>query len=665
MPGYRPDIDGLRAIAVTAVVLFHAGLWPLRSGYIGVDVFFVISGYLIGGIIYRDAARQAFSFARFYARRARRILPALIVVVVSSLLLGLLLLSPGELKRLAMSAGSALAGGSNFRFWMDTGYFAPSARLDPMLMTWSLGVEEQFYLVLPFVLLALRPFSARIQLFAIAGLTLASLAVSIVMTARFPNAAFYLLPSRGWELGAGVLLAVWQAQGRHGLSATAAEAVSGFGLAAITASLLVFDEKTPFPGVAALLPVVGTVALIACAGSRINSRLLGHRIPVGIGRVSYSWYLWHWPLMTFANLCSFEPLPVWVLLVIALVSLLLAVLTWHLVEQPFRSTRLPDGRVVFRYVLVVSALLVVVGGLIRAEGLPQRGSPQIAEVEGEVLAARKDPCLARNGVDTPNVSAACVAIEPGRPAVAILGDSHAAALGLGLRGMARQQGWGFQIFTKSSCRPLLGVTVWKRDVPTFSEECARFMQAAFKRVAEDPSVHTVILSGLWAGPLVDIRAERYQDLAGADDSGAGARLLASGLTRAVHGLGAAGKRVLIAEDVPYWRVDPVKVFITEKIPLRMAVQGGFQSALGSDALRLSEPRNLLVDRLVADTASHAGAGFLPLRAAFCEGDICRFKGDEHLWYSDRSHLFAQGAIHALSPWVDVIFAQNPASSVLH
>ena len=210
---YRPDIDGLRAVAVIAVVLFHADAWPLRSGYAGVDIFFVISGTLIGGIIYRDAEAGRFSFAGFYARRARRILPALFVVVTVSQALGLLLLDPAELHRLGISAGSALAAVSNLRFWLATGYFSPDARNDPMLMTWSLGVEEQFYLFFPFVLLGLRRLGARWTLPVLLALSVASLAASILATARAPTMAFYLLPTRAWELGTGALLAIWQARG--------------------------------------------------------------------------------------------------------------------------------------------------------------------------------------------------------------------------------------------------------------------------------------------------------------------------------------------------------------------------------------------------------------------------------------------------------------------
>ncbi len=189
---YRADIDGLRAIAVTSVVLYHAGLKQLGSGFVGVDIFFCISGYLIGGIIYSEAISGRFSFAEFYARRARRILPALFVVVVFTCLAGLLLLNATEMVSLAKQAASALAGVSNFYFWADTGYFKTDSALNPLLMTWSLGVEEQFYLFFPFLILAAARFRYRYRLAALAAVCAVSFALSIILTSKSTGTAFYL-----------------------------------------------------------------------------------------------------------------------------------------------------------------------------------------------------------------------------------------------------------------------------------------------------------------------------------------------------------------------------------------------------------------------------------------------------------------------------------------
>ena len=658
---YRTDIDGLRAIAVTSVVLFHAGVWPLRSGYVGVDIFFVISGFLIGGIIYRDAAKNRFSFTTFYARRARRILPALFLVIVASLTAGLFLLSPAELRRLGVSAGSALAAVSNFRFSLYTYYFSPDARLDPMLMTWSLGVEEQFYFIFPFVLLALRRFSAPSNFVALLALSLASLAFSVLSTAKAPTAAFYLLPTRAWELGAGALLAIWQAQGGRCLSDVTAQAISIVGLAMIATSLVVFDEHTPFPGAAALLPVLGTVALIASEGSGLNVTFLGHRIPVGIGRISYSWYLWHWPLMTFTRICSFGPPSLSVLLLMALISLLLAVVSWRFVEQPFRKPASPDGLAIFRYTLAAATLILVPVGLWQTNGLPQRFPSQVAQIENAAIDWQKhQPCIAPYEAVAPNSSSECISVGPTQPAIAIIGDSHAGALGWGVRELAKQQGWGFEVLAMAACRPLRSVTVWRSDHPNFAKDCSSFMDAAFARVNHDTSVHTVILAGFWAPPLLlDPKEEKYYDLRRPDGGEPGASLLDKGLSQAVGELTAAGKQVFVAEDVPVWIFDPVRIAVVQEMSYRNTIQSTLEPGLisknGIGAVAFHSPP---IDRLVLDTATNAGARYLKLASMFCTKGICHYQDGRDLLYADGSHLSPQGAIRALSPWVGLLFNQS-------
>ena len=647
---YRPDIDGLRAVAVIAVVLFHAGAWPLRSGYAGVDIFFVISGTLIGGIIYRDAEAGRFSFAGFYARRARRILPALFVVVTVSLALGLLLLDPAELHRLGISAGSALAAMSNLRFWLATGYFSPDARNDPMLMTWSLGVEEQFYLFFPFVLLGLRRLGARWTLPVLLALSVASLAACILATARAPTMAFYLLPTRAWELGAGALLAIWQARGGwlpHGRSA---QAMGIAGLCAVLVSLVAFPAGTPFPGVAALLPVLGTVALIASGDSLVNRRLLAHQVPVGIGRISYSWYLWHWPLMTFVRICSVDEPGRGALLAAALLSLLLAGLSWRFVEQPFRSARSGDGATVARYGAALAGLMLLPLLATATGGLPDRLAPRVAELDRAVAAEQHYPCLATMDATAPNLSPACV--QPGRAhrSIALIGDSHAAALGPGLQAIAGRHGWGTLVLAKSTCRPMRAVTVIRFDRPRYAESCRQFMRAAFDRVTHDPTVTSVILAGLWSGPLTDPE-ERY-DGPGAFRSGA-ASLLAFGLDDAVRTLQAAGKQVSLAEDVPRWASDPMRLALIEAMSLRRKVERLLEPGRDNSDM-ITIPRPVAADQIVVATAYATGAHLLRLEQAFC-ATSCRWHEGATIFYVDTNHLSEAGARRAMASLQDVLF----------
>lgn len=332
---YRPEIDGLRAVAVAMVVWYHLG-WCFPGGYIGVDVFFVISGFLITQILSRELTQRTFSLADFWIRRIRRIVPALMMMVLATLLAGYRWMTPEELAQLGQSASAQAALVSNFYFWAETGYFAPRADTQPLLHTWSLAVEEQFYLFFPLVLLGLRSGTAWRRWWVLAGASLVSLAISHYGVLAHPRAAWYLLPTRAWELLAGGLLAL---PGHTRLrSNSLANLLTLAGLLAIAVPALTYSRETPFPGLAALPPVGGTVLLIAATAHSPNlpvTRLLSWPPLVGLGLISYSLYLWHWPVIVYLNLLPgyFGP---WRSVVALVVSLVLAMLSWWLVETPFR-----------------------------------------------------------------------------------------------------------------------------------------------------------------------------------------------------------------------------------------------------------------------------------------------------------------------------------------
>ena len=657
--GYRRDIDGLRAVAITAVVLFHAGIWPFRSGYVGVDIFFVISGYLIGGIIYRASARGSLNLLDFYSRRARRILPMLILIVFVSLMAGLALLTPAELKQLAESAASAMAAVSNFFFWQTISYFSQDAHLDPMLMTWTLGVEEQFYLTLPVILLLARRLRPRIQLLVLAGLTLGSLVLSVTMSPGAPTSSFYLLPTRFWELGAGVLLAVWQSQGGRKPARITSNALSVAGLVAIGLAVVAFDGTTTFPGAAALLPVLGTTALIAAEGSWLTGRVLASPPLVAIGLVSYSWYLWHWPLMAFARLCSVRTPSVLVLSGAGLIALLLAAASWRFIERPFRRAALSGGRTILAYALASVTLIIAMVGLRLADGLPQRLSPGVAEIEAAVSATHNTPCISYGVV--PKLSPQCIAPAPRERVIAIIGDSHAGALAPGLQELARQNGWGVDVFAKPSCRPLLGTTVWRRDQPDLAANCARFMNAVVAHVANDPAVITVMLAGLWRTPLTNPPdEEHYADVGHPDSRESGAVLLAMGLLNAVTPLMDAGKRVFLVEDTPYWPFDPARRAKIQAIPLKAAIERFIEDGRIPDTVAAGNAHNDAAAAIVMDVAAVTGARLLDMPAAICPGGSCRYKEGKVILFADASHLTKQGGIRALTPWSDVLFGRNSA-----
>lgn len=309
---YRADIDGLRAIAVLAVLIFHAFPALLPGGFIGVDIFFVISGYLISSIVMKSAEDGRFSIADFYARRIRRIVPPLLAMIVTSLVLGWSILLPDEYAQLAKHALAGIGFISNIVLWQESGYFDSAAHLKPFLHLWSLGVEEQFYIFWPLILiLVIRrglPFLG-VALFILAG----SFAINIALTSTAGTAGYFLLPGRAWEMLAGAILA-WRLRHHGPLFAAGsriANAVGLLGLLLIALGLWLIDKDKAFPGWWAILPVLGTVLLIAAGERSLTSTLILARKPmVAIGLISFPLYLWHWPLLSFARILHGEAAPV-------------------------------------------------------------------------------------------------------------------------------------------------------------------------------------------------------------------------------------------------------------------------------------------------------------------------------------------------------------------
>jgi len=329
---YRPEIDGLRALAVLPVILFHAGFWPFSGGFLGVDVFFVISGYLITSIIASELDKGKFTIGRFYERRARRILPALFVVIIACFPAAWLSMSPAELDQFGQGLISVGVFGSNIFFWTQEGYFSPGGELNPLLHTWSLAVEEQFYIFFPLLMIAIFRYAPKYLFICIAILTLGSLVLAQVASLVAPGAGFYLLSTRAWELGVGVLCALLLKGREH----RGNDWLSGLGLLLIFVAILSFDKNTPTPSFYTMVPVGGTAMLILFAKqSGVVGRLLSLGPIVKIGLISYSAYLWHNPLFVFARLQVDEPSQ-GLFAGLAILSILLAYVSWRFVEQPFR-----------------------------------------------------------------------------------------------------------------------------------------------------------------------------------------------------------------------------------------------------------------------------------------------------------------------------------------
>ena len=452
MSEYRSEIDGMRCIAVLPVVLFHAGLPPFSGGYVGVDVFFVISGYLITTILVQEMRAGTFTFTNFYERRARRILPALFFVTLVSIPFAWNWLLVREFKEFLQSVAAAALSVSNIFFWLKSDYFAQDAELLPLLHTWSLGVEEQFYIFFPFLLLLIPVRKSTTAIAILLGVLALSFIASILLIASHPMMVYFLLPFRAWELMVGAICAFIHLDYRRRGNEFAA--IAGIGL--VLLSMLVFDKTTVFPGWAALPPVLGTALVILFAtSSTVTGRWLSMRPIVGIGLISYSLYLWHQPIFAFAHHYAPDPLTVAAKLSLIGLAFVLALFSWRFVERPFR--RRNAGAILSRQRQIFAASIagIVLFTLVGIAGDVTNGFPgRLSDVEARItnengwsshcMYTRSSPLAALPDPE-------CI-VNPGQPQkVALIGDSVMSSLSPILAEMFARHGYEVHQFTHSHC----------------------------------------------------------------------------------------------------------------------------------------------------------------------------------------------------------------------
>ena len=493
---YRREIDGLRAVAVLPVILFHAGFPQFRGGYVGVDVFFVISGYLITSILLEERDRGTFTILGFYERRARRILPALCFVLLCCLPFAWMWMLPNAMTEFAQSLSAVAAFASNIFFWRRSGYFAPTEAWRPLQHTWSLAVEGQFYLVFPLFIALGWKHGKRWMVATLTVIAVASLAVAQWGALRRSTAAFYLLPTRGWELLAGALVAFYLLPrvGRAQKSALPAESAAVAGLLLIAFAVMTFDATTPFPGVYAIVPAGGTALVILFGSSRtLAGRLLGSRWLVGVGLVSYSAYLWHQPLFVFARLRSLGQPSNALLVLLVCASLVLAYGTWQFVERPFRNTHWLGRRTVFSLAAAMSAAFLMLGLLGAAtNGFPGRlpGTVQrVLQVRSAHAQLRDDGGCNLDGLDF-RLRTCLRGDQSAVPAVALWGDSYASTFAYDLGKSFAARHMSFTQDTKNGCPAVLNVM----KMP--NENCEQYTDAVF-RTLQDTRISTVILASFW------------------------------------------------------------------------------------------------------------------------------------------------------------------------
>lgn len=677
---YRADIDGLRAIAVLLVVGYHAYPGRVPGGFIGVDVFFVISGFLITGIILHEAKDERFSFVRFYLRRCRRILPALALVLLGTWLIGFATLTGPEFQNLGshVLAGSTFT--SNFLLLRETGYFDGPGGYKPLLHLWSLAVEEQYYLFWPLILMLLwrRP-NAALPMVVI--LLVLSFGLNVMSKPEF---SFYMLPSRFWELLTGAGLAFAFATGRRdtessartgqgpnseviGQSCPFRTALGCVGLALIIGAAFLLDSSHPYPGWRALAPVAGTALLIfAGPASWLNSRLLSYRWVVLIGLISYPLYLWHWPMFSVLNIVQAQigPSPSslkWIKLALIGFSILLAYLTYRLVEIPVKRKIGRYGRnretSMRAIALLLGVLLIagVVGGLTAsANGFMFRHqvfdrdnfelhSQEISRQFFDQDLARFPPCQGVYKVLAD--STWCYQATTARPNIAVIGDSHARSLFPGLADALEKRRVG-NLLLIGRCPALLDVKVRNSNS---KDECLDLNGRIIKLVASDPFIHTVVLvsrgplysTGTGFGPAELEVGQVLEPASDGDNRNATMdSLFFSGYERTIRALGASGKRVIFAVDVPELGFPPAECLYSRPYQ-RSASSLRVPCAIGSDEVRARQTGyREIVTKLSKENPE---LRVFDAAALLCDGKLCHAEREGKFLYSDSNHLGVYGS----------------------
>nr|WP_264187420.1 acyltransferase family protein [Ruegeria atlantica] len=658
---YRPDIDGLRAVAVVPVVLHHASFAAVPGGFVGVDIFFVISGFLITKILTREIRDGQFSLLSFYERRARRILPALFMVLVACLAVGWFLLLPSQYGALAKSTAATLLFVSNVWFWDAAGdYFGRGVELAPLLHTWSLAVEEQFYLGFPILLWVMAKQSRRFWVGVIALISLMSLGLSIWATTAAPIANFYLTPMRMWELGLGALLAIGAFPVlRHPL---AAEVIGVIGLALIAGSIVLISEDTPFPGLMAMPPCAGAAFLIwsGMHGTPVAGRLLALRPFVWIGLISYSLYLWHWPVLVAARVQNGSAdLPVITALACVLLSILLAAASLYLIERPFR---IPAGKGGFSMgsiftgagagAVLILGLVVI---LVAKEGVPSRVPAELATKMNKFKESHylMDACRRwADGKDPCKIGSAAQAGEG--PRVVVWGDSHAGSLLPGIDSWLKNNKIPGEAFVKFGCPALLGV---RRADMAPAHACDTYNEMVVSYIEQLPDLDMVVVASRWALATEGVRVSGEEGksavLAATDEGPTGIadnpKHVKQGLKRLLQRLKSGGIDVLIVGSIPE---------IGFNVPDAIAGSIAFGTRLRVPPTREEfDYRNTRSYAILAAAGREFDVALARPADILCD-EFCRIQLDGRPLYRDDDHLSEFGANWIMPVLLDQYLVQN-------
>lgn len=632
---YRPEIDGLRAIAVMVVIFFHAGISIFSGGFVGVDVFFVLSGYLISSIILKEKADGNFSLINFYERRARRILPALFLIMFLCLPLAWFFLLPQALESFSKSLIAVTTFVSNILFWRESGYFSAQADLKPLLHTWTLSVEEQFYIFLPLFIILTWKLKSSLKCLTLIVITIGSLTLSQIGLSISPTATFYLLPTRAWELFIGVSIgyylsrAVTPPKGNNLLSI--------IGISMIMGAVFFYTKDTPFPSFYALLPTLGTGLIVLFTDKTTwLYKFLSLKFMVGLGLISYSLYLWHQPVFAFAKHSSLNELSQTVVFGLVAVSIFGAFISWQFVEKPFRNKSQTSGKQIFWSSLFGSLFFIIVGII----GISKNGD--LGRFDHTIKSIAATPSGRLSKCTHTNTTTGClIGKETSPPSIAIIGDSHSAALQKALDSELKIRGKSGLSMAGSWCIPFSNVSTKEQ----YRDKCLPVVSRYLETVISDPKIETVILVAEWANYTQGYRwgvegVAFYEDKETKKLSlKENTRVFSRGLNRTIKMLNQYGKKVIFIKSVPEYQQD-VPNYLAKSMALTGKADMG-EYTIDRDAYF---SRNSEVEQSLNENEYLLKNQVIDSFEILCPNDICQYITNKHdVLYSDDNHLSEAGA----------------------
>lgn len=643
---YRPDIDGLRAIAVLAVVGFHYFPQLFPSGFVGVDIFFVISGYLITSILLREIEQQQFSVAAFYHRRINRIFPALTLVITSCLVLGYWLLNAIEYKQLALHSWFSTFFGVNFTLAKESGYFDITSDLKPFLHLWSIAIEEQFYVVWPLLLtLIARKATAFITVSTLLAVT--SIGLMLSVGAAFVEKGYFLPQFRVWALILGSILAYTQhsalsTQRYHVLKNTtgAQHGISVVGIFLLAISIWWRASNDSLPGLLNIVAVIGSVMVIAAGQQGLfNQQILSHRLAVWLGLISYPLYLWHWPVLSLLKITEYGNPSQFKIILACLVSFILATATYYWIETPIRKSHHP--RKVLYLCLAMVAIFIVSLIIYQKNGLPKR----YVKNSLSLIQTKKDQkvdkaCKALLFKEIGNVDYCRLNDIGSKETIALYGDSHAYALFPGISKQLEKHGFNTIMVSWGGC-PLLPNVVFGID-PKHHAECLAHTQKAFSWVAENTSIKKVIIATRGTiyitGSGYGIAESRMRKLniqpVNSHNNAQPQQLFKDSYQQLIDALNQAGKQVTIVSENPELGIDA-----SYCIPRPLSMR---------EPVNCSLPLSLVLERQEAYRKAISqlkGATVIDSLNYLCPDDTCKVFHNGVLLYSDDDHLSVYGSLY--------------------